>query len=333
MTAPPRLVLFPDLHDDEDPEQATPSTVTNISAPARPPSLPASAMSAPVTKWPAPVRAESSRSRRAARLSALTGGQPLELDDPRLALAAEVLDDLEKVKNANLNRIRTLTRPLGVVDKDGDSRGWGLSPDDPLVELIAASVETFVQAEEQAEDDLKAMLRVHPLGPWVARQKGIGDKQAARLLAAIGDPYWNTLHNRPRTVSELWAYCGWKPGQRRQRGVRSNWSQIAKNRSYLIAEKCVMQLRAPCSRPEDQAWAEHIEGCQCSPYRLEYDRVREAKAGSLHPVDCVRCGPSGKPALAGSPRAPGHLHTMALRKVAKDVLRDLWREAKRIHEE
>lgn len=332
MSAPPRLILFPDLHDDEDPEQAIDRAMPTDAPPARPNRPPAPAIVASKAKLEASVRAGSSSRRGPVKEGAMPIALASVLADPRLALAAEVLDDIEKVKNANLNRLRTLTLPLDTVDKDGVGRGWGLSLDDPLVGRITASVEALVVAEARAEDDLKWLLRSHPLAAWIARQKGVGPKQAPRLLAAIGDPYWNTKHNRPRTVSELWAYCGWKPGQRRQRNVRSNWSSTAKMRSWLIAEKCMVQLRAPCSRPEGQDWAEHVDGCRCSPYRIEYDRVRKTKEGSLHPADCVRCGPSGKPAPAGSPRSPGHVHAMALRKVAKDVLRDLWREAKRIHE-
>jgi hypothetical protein len=31
-------------------------------------------------------------------------------------------------------------------------------------------------------------MRAHPLGPWVKRTTGVGEKTGARLLAAIGDP-------------------------------------------------------------------------------------------------------------------------------------------------
>jgi hypothetical protein len=52
----------------------------------------------------------------------------------------------------------------------------------------------------------------------------------------------------------------------------------------------------------------------------------------LHVSECVRCGPSGKPAQIGSPWSLKHQHTAALRKVGKEILRDLWRAARAAHE-
>jgi hypothetical protein len=99
---------------------------------------------------------------------------------------------------------------------------------------------------------------------------------------------------------------------RRARGQKANWSTRAKTRVFLIAESCIKQAR--------------------SPYRPVYEAGREQYVDSIHAVDCVRCGPSGKPAKAGTPLSAGHQHARAMRLVMKAILRDLWREAKRIHE-
>jgi hypothetical protein len=308
------------------------------------------------------------------------------LADPVLAIAADVLDDLERVRIANENRLRQLTRD--VEDEDGEQRGLGLPLDHPDVARLSMIVDTMAQSEHQAELNLKRMMRRHPLGPWVAQARGIGEKQAARLLATIGDPYWNDLHQRPRTVSELWAYAGYHvlpagqvgrdthPGPAsggqlrtdqirldaqsgyvgpahtpvgqasagahtllaggnqhggdpdhplpeghrsgvgvaaaRARGQRANWSASAKMRAYLVAVSIVKAG---------------------GPYREVYDQARAKYDGALHQVECKRCGPSGKPAQPGSPISAGHQHARALRAVAKEVLKDLWREAKRLHEE
>ena len=274
------------------------------------------------------------------------------LADPMLALLADVLDDLERTRIANENRLRQLTRDED--DSDGINRGFGLTLDQPQAASVASLVDGLAKMEHQATLALQRSLRAHALGPWVKNTLGVGEKQGARLLAAIGDPYWNTLHNRPRTVSELWAYCGYHvlrtghpvtdtqgriagaaqlPGggdtgqeehgihhmglagvaPTRARGQRANWSATAKMRAYLIAEACMK--------------------CRQSPYRLVYDNTRAKYADAIHAVECRRCGPSGKPALPGSALSDGHKHARALRAVAKEVLRDLWVEAKRLHEE
>lgn len=270
------------------------------------------------------------------------------LADPLLALAADVLDDLERVRIANENRLRQLTRTEE--DADGLERGFGLPADHPDVRRLAGLVDGLATAEHQAELNLTRLMRKHPLGPWVKQARGVGDKQAARLLAAIGDPYINTLHNRPRTVSELWAYAGYHVlpaghaprdaqirlagggsaggnpdhlegvahgpavgvAATRVRGQRANWSATAKMRAHLVAVSIVKSG---------------------GPYRETYDAARAKYTDAVHAAECRRCGPSGKPALVGSPLSAGHQHARALRAVAKDVLRDLWREAKRIHEQ
>lgn len=230
------------------------------------------------------------------------------LRDPVLGILADVLDDLEKVRIANENRVRQLTRTED--DEDGENRGHGLTLDNPMVKKLVTSVEALAQAEHDATLNLQRSMRTHPLGPWVKAQAGVGEKQAARLLATIGDPYWNDLHDRPRTVSELWAFCGYAVhaghAQARRRGERSNWSADAKMRTYLIAVSCVKQ------------------SAERSKYRRVYDEGRAKYADALHPHDCKRCGPAGKPALAGSPLSAGHQHNRAIRLISKELLKDLW---------
>lgn len=242
--------------------------------------------------------------------SAPIGNAPV-LADPFLALAADVLDDLERVRIANENRLRQLTR--STEDKDGEERGFGLTLDHPDVARLAALVKALADAEHQAELNLKRQLRKHPLGPWVKQAHGVGEKQAARLLASISDPYWNDLHNRPRLVSELWSYCGYGDAvvQVRRRGEKSNWSTNAKMRAHLVAVSIVKAG---------------------GPYREVYDAGRVKYTDAVHVTECRRCGPSGKPAQPGSPVSLGHQHARALRAVCKEVLRDLWREARRLHE-
>nr|WP_159080849.1 Hint domain-containing protein [Nocardia suismassiliense] len=116
-----------------------------------------------------------------------------------------MVDDLESVRIANANRVRQLTRTA--TDKDGEERGFGLTVEHPEVSKLMLTVEALEAAEHDAVLNLRRAVRRHPLAPFQKRHKGIGEKQLARLLATIGDPYWNDLHQRPRTVSELWAYC------------------------------------------------------------------------------------------------------------------------------
>jgi len=280
--------------------------------------------------------------------------------DPALALAADVLDDIEKVRIANENRLRQLTR--SEADSDGIERGFGLDPDHPDVMRLGEIIFRLEALEKDATKELERKLRKHPLGPWVKTQKGMGDKQVARLLAAIGDPYVNGQKQAPRTVSALWAYCGYHtlpstgqdsmdtperdavageqlpegqrtadahgthplgnnaPGShvaaRRRKGVRANWSSNAKMRAFLIAESCTKQIGKECKEiridNEEDARA-HVEDCNCSPYRVAYDKRREHTAKT-------------------NPDWPkGHSHNDGLRIAAKVILKELWRAARAWH--
>lgn len=269
---------------------------------------------------------------------------------PLLALLSDVLDDLERTRIANENRLRQLTRDEP--DSDGEERGFGLTLDMPQVAALASMVDALGRLEHDATLQLQREVRKHPLGPWVKRTIGVGEKQGARLIAAVGDPYWNTLHDRPRLVSELWAYCGLHviklpashkpPGSQtvlagggkqgdpghltadtpvpgagvaptRSKGQRANWSATAKMRAYLVAESCIKQAR--------------------SPYRAVYDDGRKKYADAMHLAPCRRCGPSGHPAETGSLLPAGHQHARAMRLVMKEILKDLWLESRRLHQE
>ncbi len=265
----------------------------------------------------------------------------VSLLDPALSLAADILDDLERVRIANENRLRQLTRTGE--DADGEERGFGYDETHPDVARLAAMVETLAKVEHDATLNLQRKLRKHPLGPWVKAQRGIGEKQGARLLAAIGDPYINSAKGSPRTVSALWAYCGLDPdregnARRRRKGEKSNWSGNAKMRSHLVAASCIKQLDKDCRdghitcadqilaavpAQDDAGRDGHIlcedqmipaiAACACSPYRVVYD-LRRAHTAVTHPE-----------------WTDGHSHNDALRIAAKEILKDLWRAARDYH--
>jgi hypothetical protein len=164
-----------------------------------------------------------------------------------------------------------------------------------------------------------------PIRTWQAATVGLGDDLFARLLGHLGHPRWATPHhwegtgaNRhlvadppyERTVGQLWAYCGHgDPTRRPRKGATADdlfacGNPILKMLVHLNAEACMKQTR--------------------SPYRLVYDDARATYADRVHAEPCIRCGPSGRPAAEGTPWSAAHQHAAALRKVGKEILRDLW---------
>lgn len=174
-----------------------------------------------------------------------------------------------------------------------------------------------LDAMKAAEHTVKlAMVRHYrrvvagPIREWQQATPGIGEHLLARLLGIIGHPVHAEPHhwegegaNRvliadlpfDRNIAKLWAYCGHgDPTRKRAKGMTAEQAfslgnPRAKMVVHLLSEACMKQ--------------------RTSPYRIVYDHARniyEQREGWT----------------------PGHQHAAALRKVGKEVLRDLWIVAK-----
>lgn len=194
--------------------------------------------------------------------------------DALLLLAADTLDDLERARIAMENRVRSLEQVKGISD----------GPELARVRALAAAT---LDLEHRATLDLKRAVRQHYLGAWIKATIGVGEKQGARLLGALGNPRWNDADQRARRgPAELWQYCGHgDPARsRRRRGEKVQFSPQAKMRTHLIAESCIKQAH--------------------SPYRPVYDAARAS--------------------WAEREVSDMHAHNHALRLVGKAILRDLY---------
>lgn len=266
--------------------------------------------------------------------------------DLLLYLYADQLDDIEDLRTATANRLRSLL--------SDDDWGKGVNPDLPEVRVIQDQLDQIEAVEHSIELALKRAMRAHYLGDWCKNAKGVGEKQLARLLAAIGDP---GAREKP---SQLWAYCGLHvirqrisdtqaqcaddghPGHEvsddhflaagvaptRTRGQKANWSTEAKTRVYLIAESAVKAGVRKLPHCDDRDGYD-IDGRKAiTPYGEKYLFGRLKYADAIHAVECKRCGPKGKPAQPGSPLSDGHKHARAMRLVMKRILLDLWKESR-----
>lgn len=224
-----------------------------------------------------------------------------------LKFHSEYLDDIESARIAVEGRLRALVQAALGTEQDLSGKKLIAAAESLGVPYTryAPQLTALVSIEHEAELALKRAVRTHPYAKWIKSRKGIGEKQGARLIACIEDPYWNYAEDRPRRdVAELWAYCGYVPGQRRKRGERSNWNPVAKSRAFLCAVACL--------KTKD------------GEFGSRYDGYREKYAESVHVAPCPQCGPKDHPALEGSSLSAGHQHARALRLIAKDVLEDLW---------
>lgn len=292
----------------------------------------------PTPKRDAPVRDQAPP----AASAATTPKAPPLLADPIMKFAAARLWDVEAIRIAIENRVRQFEKKTA--DKDGVARGSGIDADVRSMSLIRelvsgeidaagivahmeAMVETLKADEHKAELYLCRLMRKHPLNEWRKTRPGVGEKQLARLLGAIGDPYWNDRDGVPRTIASLNRYCGMDvvdgEAPRRVSGKKGTWSPPARMRLHQVAKSCLIKDGKPDKNGNSR-------GAR-SPYRDVYDAYRAEHADDLHQKPCLRCGPKGDPAPVGSALSDGHKMARALRAAGKEILADLWREAERIH--
>lgn len=244
---------------------------------------------------------------------ALTGTR-----DPILGTLASTVSDLEAIRISLGNRLYSLTHSQE--DADGHLRGFGLPDDDPAVLAVQELLEGAQGLEKAAIKAMEKRMTKHVLFSWVEGNKGVGKKTAARLLSAIGDPYMKETYVedgdefrlvfKPRTLAELWSYSGYGvvkgEAPKRQKGQKANWNVEIRTRVWLIAESSV----------------------KCNgTYKPVYDEAKAHAVATPHTVDCARCK-----AKAGEPLSAGHAHARALRRVSKEILRDLWSLSKEWHE-
>jgi len=264
-----------------------------------------------------------------------------------------LLDDIEKVRIMNGNRIGALERAYG----------------ETLPHFVDIS-EAVLRSEHLAELELVRAWRRHPLAAWAKTQKGVGEKSIARLIAEIGDPlvgstgHWETSGNgdhesdeaqrrvvpdiigseaidptghnsrTPRTrtwiidtyfdrsVSQLWQYCGvGDPARSKipkgavQAELMARGKPRAKKQLWLISTGMV---KAGIRNPKDGNPSVAV-----SPWGEIYLERKKVTADRLHARDCPQCH-----AKTGDPWKPGHQNMDALRILAKEFLKALFDAAK-----
>lgn len=172
---------------------------------------------------------------------------------------------------------------------------------------------------------------------WQSQSPGVGELLTARLLGRTGHPRmafpkrWvdgtkgaklELIDDEPytRSLRQFWAFCGLgDPLRKRVRNMTQAEALAlgdpnAKKIMWNIATSVMRNSGARREQPR-------------TSYRVVYDAARIHYDERLHATPCVRCGPSGKPAQEGSQWNDGHKHAAALRKMQKEILRDLWIKA------
>lgn len=272
-----------------------------------------------------------------------TAAGPVSYHD--IILLADILDDFMRVRIANQNRLRSLT----------STEDWGKGVKAP--DYIANLIGHLEALEHGAELNLIRAVRRSPLGAWVKATPGVGEKGIGRLLKEIGDPAWNFKESRPRTLRELYAYCGlhvWPAHN--DIGSQVNYGGPGTDPQSIYEDQRTFGVGAISERGDAHNISEGLAPAGVAPHRVKgqqsnwstaaktrlyttaeacmkhrgstyrplYESARAKYAEVTHQTECKRCGPAGKPALIGSSLSAGHQHARALRLVMKAILKDLW---------
>lgn len=245
-----------------------------------------------------------------------------------LRIWAEMFHDAQQQRIATTNRAE---------------RG-GVDPD-----LYVAYIDATEAAEKAARRGMILAYRrtvPEPIRAWVKGTHGLGEPLMARLLGHLGHPRWATPHHWEgtgaarvlitdppfeRTVSQLWQFCGHgRPGRPRRGASAEEMAALGSPNLKMIVHLCAEGIVKSGVRKlehcHDTGKVFDVDGRKAvSPWGQLYLDLRRMYLDKEHTVECVRCGPSGKPAQPGDPWNLGHQHGAALRKVGKEILRDLWK--------
>jgi len=287
----------------------------------------------------------------------------MQQNDPykALRLAAEMFEDMQKQRCNVENKIQAF---YGVskddfkkLRKELEATGEGIT----FFAMLKQAEEAEKFAGKMMAGNLEKAAGPNLLG-FIEATPGIALHTAARLLGVIGNPYIAYPHHweegktakakkvlvadEPyvRRVPDLWGYSGYGDASKRPTKGQSQAETFAlgnpkaKMLAHIIAGTLIqygVDKLDFCqeTNTKDPVAGYDLEGRKAiSDFGEVFLGARKLYGGSLHPDVCVRCGPSGKPAQAGSVRSLGHQHAMATRKVAKELLKQLWIAARADYE-
>lgn len=216
---------------------------------------------------------------------------------------ARQLRDVQQLRVATGNRVAAMKR-------DGFADEWLAPQEHLLVELKAL--------EKAVDRQLTALMRRHPLRSFIDEARGIALPGAARLLGVTGSL------DRFSTVSKLWAYLGLHvvdgKAPRRARGTKANWSPEGRKTCFVLGENIVRSGGdGPYRAAYDEKKAAYLARKLTGPSECPFGHEHRAKSK----------GGAEKPGAAPC-SVDGHVHNAAKRYAVKFLLREMWREWRRV---
>lgn len=194
---------------------------------------------------------------------------------------------------------------------------------------LDAQADSLHEMERREMSNVRRLLKLHPLWPWLKEQKGCGPTMSGVIVSEIDI-------TKAETISALWSYCGLavdaETGKavRMKRGEKAGYNPWLKSKLVKVLGDCLLRAN--------------------SPWRKHYDDYKHRKQNSLEPVcmlckgkgvfkskkddesgeetatarekKCKNCNGTGGPAPWG--QSDEHRHKAAIRYMVKMFLQEMW---------
>lgn len=156
--------------------------------------------------------------------------------------------------------------------------------------------------EKWIDKRIAGHLESHSAYPWFSRVKGIGKENIAKVVALVDI-------EKASTISALWKFSGYAPGDKRVKGEKLCYNSQLRMLCWRVAGSLL--------KAKGKYYTKYLDFKDFYVKRCEAQRIKIVPAASLPKVN-------GKKIETATIISEGHIHNMALRKMIKLFLANLW---------
>ncbi len=220
--------------------------------------------------------------------------------------------DMQKLRIQSSNR--TTTNTVVLDSKHGSHL-------DGQADMIAT-------LEKKEMSNVRRLLKLHPLWPWLKEQKGCGPTMSGVIVSEIDI-------TKADTVSALWSYCGLavdsQTGKavRMKRGEKAGYNPWLKSKLVKVLGDCLIRANSPWRKFYDDYKHRKqntlVEECMLCKgkgvFKSKKDESGE-NTSTTREKKCSNCDGTGGPAPWG--QSDAHRHQAAIRYMVKMFLQEMW---------
>ena len=188
--------------------------------------------------------------------------------------------------------------------------------------------DTIGALERKELNNIRRLLKLHPLWAWLKEQKGCGPTMSGVILSEID------ISKAP-TVSALWSYCGLavdtKTGKavRMRRGEKAGFNPWLKSKLVKVLGDCLIRANSPWREVYDtykhRKQNTLVDECMLCKGKGVFTSKKDdegKETSTPREKKCKNCDGTGGPAPWG--QSDAHRHQAAIRRMVKAFLEEMW---------